>query len=313
MSRLRLLDLDRDADLCCPPGPTEVVVGLARLPLTGARLAAAEALDCTLVEAEQGVQAAVSVPDLEAAAAQLLDAVERNPLAAVTLCGLLRVNAALPVRGGLVAESLAYSMLLAGPEFARWRASRPIRPIPEPAASAVLLEREGDELVVTLNRPERRNAFGVPVRDGLVEAFELARLDESITAVLLRGNGPSFCSGGDLDEFGTTPDVATAHLIRLDRSVARRIDAVRGKVRVHLHGECIGAGIELPSFAGSVVATSDTVIALPELAMGLVPGAGGTVGIARRIGRWRTAYLALSGVSLDAATALEWRLVDGLI
>ena len=54
----------------------------------------------------------------------------------------------------------------------------------------------------------------------------------------------------------------------------------------------------------------DATIGLPELALGLIPGAGGTVSITRRIGRWRTAYLVLSGATIDAATALAWGLVD---
>ena len=79
-----------------------------------------------------------------------------------------------------------------------------------------------------------------------------------------------------------------------------------------LHGACIGAGIELAAFAGRVEARDGTVIRLPELAMGLVPGAGGTVSLPRRIGRWRTTYLVLSGVPLDPSTALAWGLVDAL-
>jgi enoyl-CoA hydratase/carnithine racemase len=150
------------------------------------------------------------------------------------------------------------------------------------------------------------------VRDGLVEAFDLVLADLSITCVEFTGAGRSFCSGGDLDEFGTNSDVSTAHLIRLDRSVAARLDGCRDRVVARLHGACIGAGIEIPSYAGRVVARGDTWCQLPEIAMGLVPGAGGTVGITRRIGRWRTAYLALLGLRLDVATALSWGLVDAI-
>jgi enoyl-CoA hydratase/carnithine racemase len=167
-----------------------------------------------------------------------------------------------------------------------------------------------DELRVTLNHPARHNCFSRQIRDGLVEAFELALLDRSIGCIRLAGRGRSFCSGGDLDEFGTAKDVSAAHLIRLDRSVAARADRCRSRLRAVLHGACIGAGIEIPSFAGRVEARDDAFFQLPELTMGLVPGAGGTVGITRRIGRWRTAYLALSGVRLDLATALAWGLVD---
>jgi enoyl-CoA hydratase/carnithine racemase len=145
-----------------------------------------------------------------------------------------------------------------------------------------------------------------------VEAFDLVAADDSLTHVRLAGAGASFCSGGDLDEFGLTEDVTVAHLIRLDRSVARRMDAVRDRVEVELKGACIGAGIELASFAGRVVARTGARIQLPELAMGLVPGAGGTVGITRRIGRWRTAWLALSGEPLPLRTALRWGLIDEL-
>ncbi|MFF7985358.1 enoyl-CoA hydratase/isomerase family protein [Streptomyces sp. NPDC007901] len=77
-----------------------------------------------------------------------------------------------------------------------------------------------------------------------------------------------------------------------------------------MHGTCVGAGIELPSFATRVVAAPGTTVRLPELAMGLIPGAGGTVGIPRRIGRWRTLYLVLDGRAVPAERALAWGLVD---
>jgi enoyl-CoA hydratase/carnithine racemase len=71
--------------------------------------------------------------------------------------------------------------------------------------------------------------------------------------------------------------------------------------------------VELPAFARRVVARPDARFWLPEVAMGLVPGAGGTVSIPRRIGRQRTALLALTGTAIDATTALEWGLVDAVV
>ena len=94
-----------------------------------------------------------------------------------------------------------------------------------------------------------RNALNTAMRDALVEAFALPALDPSITEVHLRGAGESFCAGGDLDEFGIFPDPATAHLMRLRQSVGRAIDAVAERVTAHLHGACVGSGIELPAFA----------------------------------------------------------------
>jgi enoyl-CoA hydratase/carnithine racemase len=81
-------------------------------------------------------------------------------------------------------------------------------------------------------------------------------------------------------------------------------------VEAHVHGACAGAGVELPAFAAKVSARADAWFMLPELSMGLVPGAGGTASLPRRIGRRRTAWLALSGERIDARTALEWGLVD---
>jgi enoyl-CoA hydratase/carnithine racemase len=79
-----------------------------------------------------------------------------------------------------------------------------------------------------------------------------------------------------------------------------------------VHGTCVGAGIELPAFCPLVVAAPGTTFRLPEVSMGLVPGAGGTASIPARIGRHRAAYMALSGSAVTAETALDWGLVDSI-
>ena len=76
---------------------------------------------------------------------------------------------------------------------------------------------------VTLNRPEVHNAFNAAMRDALVEALNVAQLDWSVGTVEVTGDGPSFCSGGDLGEFGTADDPVRAHLVRTTRSVAASI------------------------------------------------------------------------------------------
>jgi enoyl-CoA hydratase/carnithine racemase len=151
------------------------------------------------------------------------------------------------------------------------------------------------------------------LRDQLFEALILACADASIERVVLDGAGLSFCSGGDLAEFGTLPDPATAHLVRLTRSPARLLAELAPRLEVRLHGACIGAGIEMAAFAHRVVAHPDTSISLPEVGLGLIPGAGGTVSLPRRIGRHRTAELALRRTPIDAVTALRWGLVDAIV
>jgi len=233
------------------------------------------------------------------------------PLASTALALHLRGVAGRTMGEGLVAESAVYSALQAGPEFAAWRRATPVRLRPPTARPAVAVERKGDQLVVELDRPEVRNALGVQMRDELLNALAVAEADPALQ-VTLRGRGPSFCAGGDLDEFGRAPDPATAHLIRLDRSIGAVLARLADRVTVELHGACLGSGIELPAFAGRIVAHPDTTFGLPELGLGLIPGAGGTVSLPARIGRHRTALLALTRQPIDAPTALRWGLVDAL-
>ncbi|MCA1841862.1 MAG: enoyl-CoA hydratase/isomerase family protein [Actinobacteria bacterium] len=238
--------------------------------------------------------------------------VEAAPQAAVTLALVLRATLRLDVPAALAAESAAYSMLQSGHEFARWKASSPGHPPAAEAGPAVLAERTGGCLHITLNRPARHNAVNATLQQALVEALLVAAADGSIERVVVEGAGPSFCSGGDLAEFGTLPDPATAHLVRLTRSPARLLAELAPRLEVRIHGACIGAGIEMAAFAGRVVAHADTLISLPEVSLGLIPGAGGTVSLPRRIGRHRTAELALTGKKLEAAEALRWGLVDAI-
>jgi enoyl-CoA hydratase/carnithine racemase len=239
-----------------------------------------------------------------------VDAVAANPLAATALALVLRGSEARSVSEGLQLESAVYGTLQGGPEFAAWRTSSPVHPPRPEAGPAVAVHRDGARLELVLNRPAVRNALDSRMRDELVAALAIAAGDPSVAEVRLRGAGPAFCAGGDLDEFGSRPDVATAHLVRMTRSPARAMAAVADRLVAHLHGACFGSGIELPAFAARVIARPDTVVGLPEVSLGLIPGAGGTVSLPRRIGRHRTASLALTSRTIDAATALEWGLVD---
>ena len=249
--------------------------------------------------------------DDEAQLGPVVEAAKRSPLAASVLVQLLRHSETLPLHDALLAESWAYSTLQSGPEFATWLAARtPGDPAPEHPEPAVLARREGSLLHLTLNRPERHNAYSAEMRDALCESLDVADADPSIECIRLDGAGSSFSSGGELVEFGTLADPATAHAVRSVRNAGRLLARLAPRVEVHVHGACVGAGVELPAFAAKLSARPDAWFMLPELSMGLVPGAGGTASLPRRIGRRRTAWLALSGERIDARTALEWGLVD---
>ncbi len=164
--------------------------------------------------------------------------------------------------------------------------------------------------MITLARPSRRNAFSAELRDALFEALSFVAVDESVRRVRLDADGPNFCSGGDLEQFGTALDVVAAHDVRVRRSIGAVLSGLTASVEAVVHGPCVGAGVELPAFADTVIARPDATFRLPEVAMGLIPGAGGTVSLTGRIGRQATARLALLGEEIDAEEALRLGLVD---
>ncbi|MEU9242647.1 enoyl-CoA hydratase/isomerase family protein [Streptomyces sp. NPDC048385] len=251
----------------------------------------------------------VGCADPYATARQLREIVAAHTDACLALVQVLRMGRSLSPSDRLVVESLAYSTLQAGPDFRAWLAAK--RPHADrPTDEPVQLLRDGALLTIALNRPAVHNAFDAASRDALCEALEVAVADPTITRVHLRGKGLSFCSGGDLAEFGTSPDPARAHRVRMLRSPAALLQRCTAEVTAHLHGACVGAGIELAALADRVTATPDTLIRLPEIGMGLIPGAGGTASLPERIGPERTAYLALTGAPVDGAKALDWGLAD---
>lgn len=257
---------------------------------------------------------AVVAPD-EAAIDAVVTASEASPVPAVTLATLLRIADPDP-RRALIAESLAYSTLQSGTTFRDWLASRRREragaPDPEPETGPVVQTILDDgATTVVLDRPARHNAIDARLRLELHDALRVAAMRPH--PIVLRGRGPSFCSGGDLVTFGGFADPSMAHLVRLADHPASAMIAVGARVTAELHGACVGGGIELAAFAGRVIARPDTRIWLPELRLGLIPGAGGTVSLPRRIGRHRTMWLALTGAPIDAATALQWGLVDELV
>ena len=314
---LRLVDLssspDTDARAATPPG---VVIAFG----PAADLNRAEhwlnTATFTLTEDACTDLRVVTVDSVPDALAELTERCQRWPHASAVCDDVLRgVDPDGPTLAGVVTESLAYSTLQAGPEFVRWLEERGPARMPD-IADPVQAERDGDTLRIRFNRPQRHNAFSTDARAALLEALTVAQLDPSVTGVVLSGNGPSFCSGGDLAEFGTFADPATAHLARTRHSPALALDALTARLgrscRAEVHGRVMGSGLEMAAFCGWVEARDDSVFGLPELGLGLIPGAGGTVSVTRRIGRWRTAYLVVSGHTVNADVALAWGLADAI-
>ncbi len=240
--------------------------------------------------------------------------VANAPIAAMILVQHLRASETLDLPDALTAESFAYAAAQRGPEFLDWlKEYSRNKGTGKISDDLLLVNMEDGQLHLTFNDPANRNAIGVTMRDALCEALDLALADESFTRVTLAGAGRFFSTGGAVDEFGEISDPATAHWVRSLRLPAWRLARLGDRLHVHVDGAAVGAGAEIAAFGSRVTATQNAWFQLPELKYGLIPGAGGTASLPRRIGRQRTAYLALSMKKLNAQTALEWGLVDEIL
>ncbi len=289
-----------------------IAVGLDRAgrlpPVEGARF------DVLLTTAAGAPAPWVSIPDdrWEAAVARLSAGVARHPFASAIGARVLRITETMPFADALTVESLAYSTLLGGGEFRAWRQAQPERRTPAPPADPVAIERNGDHLRVRLDDPGARNAMSAAMRDALFDALAGALDDPTRPIVTLEGSGACFSTGGALAEFGQATDLAEAHSIRTLRSGAALLHRLGSRATARLHGAVIGSGLEIAAAAAHRTARAGAIFQLPELRLGLIPGAGGTVSIPRAIGRHRTAYLFLTGHRVGAETALAWGLVHAI-
>ncbi len=235
-----------------------------------------------------------------------------QPVAATVATQVLRMTLGLGFETALMLESLGYSMLLASESFRAWRAATPVRDRGDRDQPRVAVSRDEAGIAIRMTRAGARNAVDARMRDALFEALEFALVDPDQAPVTLTGEGPSFSAGGDLDEFGSFEDPGRAHLVRVLRMPVRLVHKLGPRITARVQGACVGAGVEMPAGAGRIVAAPDAWFRLPEVAMGLIPGAGGTASIPRRIGRHRACYMAVSGLDVDAGTALRWGLVDAV-
>lgn len=174
------------------------------------------------------------------------------------------------------------------------------------ATAPVARSMHGDILVVTIDNPPV-NALGVDVRRALVEAIDAADSDAAVAAVLLVGSGKTFIGGADIREFGKPP--MTPFL----PDVCNRIEACTKPVIAAIHGAALGGGLEIALSAHYRLALPAAKLGLPEVQLGLLPGAGGTQRTPRLIGAAAALDLMLSGRHAGAAEAAKLGLVDRLV
>lgn len=174
------------------------------------------------------------------------------------------------------------------------------------ATGPVARAMHGDILVVTIDNPPV-NALGVDVRRGLTAAIDAARADASVKAVLIVGSGKTFIGGADIREFGKPP------MAPFLPDVCNGIEACSKPVVAVIHGAALGGGLEIALAAHYRLALPAAKLGLPEVALGLLPGAGGTQRTPRLIGAAAALDLMLSGRHVGAAEAAKLGLVDRVV
>jgi enoyl-CoA hydratase/carnithine racemase len=162
----------------------------------------------------------------------------------------------------------------------------------------VTYEVRGKTAIITLNRPEKRNAFSQRVFDGFGAAF--ARITDEVRAVVIAGNGQHFCAGLDLSEHQHVPPFQSMLNSRAWHRLFDDIQNCGRPVISALHGAVIGGGLELASATHIRVADRTAFYQLPEGRRGIFLGGGGSVRIAKIIGVSRLTEMMLTGRRLDA-------------
>jgi 3-hydroxyacyl-CoA dehydrogenase len=162
--------------------------------------------------------------------------------------------------------------------------------------------------VITLNNPPV-NGLGHATRAGIVDGLERARADAAVTAIVVTGAGKVFCGGADITEFNTPQATAEPML----GAVIRALEGSAKPVVAALHGVAMGGGLELALGAHYRVAARGTQIALPEVKLGLLPGAGGTQRLPRAIGLPRALDMIVTGAPVMAEALADTALFDQVV
>ncbi|HLY37492.1 MAG TPA: enoyl-CoA hydratase/isomerase family protein [Candidatus Binatia bacterium] len=170
--------------------------------------------------------------------------------------------------------------------------------------ATIRYDKRGPVAIVTLDRPDVLNAYDVAMRDDLDAAFAAADEDPDVRALVLRGAGPAFSTGGDVREFGTAPSPVVARIVRWRRDVWGRLSSLRAATVAAVHGHAVGGGMEMALLCDLCIAADDARFALPETGLGMLPGVAGTQTLPRRVGTARALDVVLTGRVLDASAAL---------
>jgi 2-(1,2-epoxy-1,2-dihydrophenyl)acetyl-CoA isomerase len=180
-------------------------------------------------------------------------------------------------------------------------------------SDVVLIEDRGAVRVVTLNRPERRNAIDMPLRIALAERLEEAMADSTVRAVVLTGAGSSFCAGGDISTMARMPESEARPRAQAAQRVIRTIWSGGKPVVAAVEGNAFGAGVSLAIACDRVVAAENAVFSTAFTGVGLAGDMGIFASLPARVGPARAKQLMLLPEKLSGAQAYAGGLVDAIV
>jgi len=177
----------------------------------------------------------------------------------------------------------------------------------------LLLERRDRVAIITINRPDKRNALNIKTREEGAAVLDELRDDDSILVVVLTGAGDkAFIAGADIAEFAGRTALMQRDVM-MQRSLFNAIDTFPKPVIAMINGYCLGGGCEVALACDIRVASDNASLGQPEINLGIIPGGGGTQRLTRLVGEGKAMELILSGQIIDAKTALEIGLVNHVV
>lgn len=177
----------------------------------------------------------------------------------------------------------------------------------------MLYEKRDAIAWVTLNRPDKFNAYNVNMRDAMYEVLSAIHEDPEVRAVVLRGAGKAFSTGGDVSEFGQAPSPIAARWIRFRRDVWGRLKNLSVPTVAAVHGFTVGGGMEMALLCDVAIAAEDARFCLPETGLAMIPGVAGTQTAPRRLKPGWALDLCITGRWIDARQALFVGLVAKVV
>jgi enoyl-CoA hydratase/carnithine racemase len=183
------------------------------------------------------------------------------------------------------------------------------------AFETILYEKRDEHIAyITLNRPDALNSYNIQMRDDLYEVLSAVQDDSEIRVIVLNSSCErAFCAGADLSEFLSAPSPVAARRVRFNRDVWSLFLNISQPLIAQLHGYVLGSGIEMSLCCDIRVASDDAKLGLPEVALGIIPAAGGTQTLPRIIGRAKAMELLLTNRWISGKEAFEIGLVNQVV